>query len=132
MQLRFRPSILLVLILLVFAGGRSTANESLDLLEGAFGNTISIVNSVGDETLVWLNADQSYESRLPNGERHKGIWSVEGDLICFRITEPASQSNNVAICGPLIANKGPGDQWESMVSDGSVVTISIKEGVVGK
>lgn len=111
---------------------RTFADDSLALVEGAFGNTISIVNSIGEETLVWLKEDKTYESKLPNGVWHKGIWSVEGDLICFKITNPPSDSQTVPICGPLIANRQPGDQWESMVSDGSIVTVTIKEGIVGK
>ncbi len=127
-----RQSLLVTILALclAFPTGRVFAEEPLALLEGAFGNTISIVNALGDETLVWLKRDQTYESKLPNGARHKGIWSVEGDLICFKITDPPSEANKVPICGPLIANRKPGDQWESMVSDGSIVTISIKEGVV--
>lgn len=108
------------------------AHSASEIVEGAFGNTISIVNSVGEETLVWLNRNHSYESKLPNGEKHQGIWTIDDDLICFKITKPESQANADPICGPLIANRKPGDQWESMVSDGSIVTITLKKGIVGK
>ncbi len=116
-------------VLLSYAVQSASENE---LVGGAFGNTISIVNASGQETLVWLNEDGTYESKLPDGRSHKGVWSLEGDLICFKVTEPKKAAEGPPICGSLIANRQPGDQWESMVADGSVVTVTLRKGIVGK
>ena len=126
-----------ILIILFFLGGVSvfsvanTASKQ-ELVGGAFGNTISIVNASGQETLVWLSEDGSYESKLPDGRAHKGVWSLKEDQICFKVTEPPEAAGGPPICGSLIANRQPGDQWESMVADGSVVSVTLKKGIVGK
>ena len=125
----WRLVVLAIGILLSFAV--QSASES-ELVGGAFGNTISIVNASGQETLVWLNEDGTYESKLPDGRSHKGIWSLEGDLICFKVTEPKRDAGGPPICGSLITNRQPGDQWESVVGDGSVVTVTLRKGIVGK
>ena len=125
-------SCLTALFVSVFFATALYAASEQELVGGAFGNTISIVNASGEETLVWLHEDGSYESKLPDGRSHKGVWSLEGDLICFKVTEPKEDAGRPPVCGSLITNRKPGDQWESMVADGSVVTVTLRKGIVGK
>ena len=123
---------LAVIFLSIFFSAAAHAASEQELVGGAFGNTISIVNASGQETLVWLNEDGTYESKLPDGRSHTGVWSLDGDLICFRVTEPKADAGGPPVCGSLIANRQPGDQWESMVGDGAVVTVTLRKGIVGK
>jgi hypothetical protein len=99
---------------------------------GAFGNTISVTNATGEETLVWMSSDQSYQSQLPNGDRRTGTWSIQEDRVCFQVVEPAADADNAPTCGGLVMERKPGDSWTSTAADGSVVAVEIISGVSGQ
>ena len=109
------------ILMIAIAGSVFCASAALadDPMAGAYGNTITVTNPKGETTKIVISEDKSYQTTLPDGNVHKGIWALNPDQtqICFTQQEPALPSDAQPACGVVRPGKKAGDQWEEGEGD---------------
>ena len=111
-----------VLVASVAFAGAAFANPN----ESLFGNTVVITSSAG-VTKAMVNADNTYETVLPDGSTVKGTWAIDGANTCYTQTEPAPAADAKPFCSPSEA-RAVGDAWDATGPDGSPVKFELVAG----
>lgn len=81
---------------------------------GVYGNTINATYTDGRTAKVYVEADQTYSIKLPDGTVLKGTWADTGGQSCFTLTGP----DPTPVCFPLKEYK-VGDTFSGTDSTGS-------------
>jgi hypothetical protein len=91
-------------------------------LAEAFGNTISLVNSGGQEVRYHFNADHTYVLIGPDGASVTGAWTLSDGQLCV------TPQGGAPACGPYTEGRQVGDTWRQAGPDGSEVTVTLAAG----
>ena len=105
-----------------FAGAAFAASP----IESLFGNTV-VITSTSGVTKAMVNADNTYETLMPDGKSVKGTWAADGDNTCYTQTEPAPGADYKPFCTANVA-RAVGDTWESKGPDGTDVKFALVAG----
>jgi len=119
-------------IALAFAAAVLTASGALagDLFATAYGNTITQTLPNGSKTMIYVNADKSWE-------QHTGSHVVKGIYMwrdathaCFTVTDPAPKNPAQATnCSEITQGHKVGDTWTETMGDGQAkMTLAITAG----
>jgi hypothetical protein len=108
----------------------TSAAFAQDVMSGVYGNTVTVTNAKGETTKLILSEDKSYQATLPDGNVHKGTWTVNAASteICFTQSEPVPAPEQKPTCGAVLPGKKAGDTWEEGEGDAKRV-IAIVPGV---
>ncbi len=108
----------------------STIAAQADPLAVGYGNTVTVTGPDGTKTVIYVNADQTWEQHMANGMVMKGTF-VEKDAnnVCFTQTDPAPASPDKATnCNAISGDHKVGDTWTEKTPDGKTVTWAISPG----
>jgi len=101
-----------------------------DPFAAAYGNTVTQVWPDGNEVIVYVNADHTWEQHTAHGVV-KGTYAWKDDThACFTVTEPVPQNASQATSCNAFRDEhhAVGDTWTETLKDGRTLTISITKG----
>ena len=99
------------------------ASASADTLGVLMKNTLTITDTQGGVTSIWLAEDGRGSQTDPTGMGASGFWTMEEQRLCW------TARGKSRMCVPLEADKDVGDRWEVKGPTGQVVaTLAILEG----
>lgn len=105
----------------VFALGAGAAFA--DTMQNAFGNTVVVTNASGSSTQYYFNEDGTFTGLAAGGMGMRGRSATEGEQLC--LIPPSGQAPT---CLQVEADKNVGDTWTQTGSDGSEITVTLREG----
>ncbi len=106
----------------------STAAQA-DPFAAGYGNTVTQTTADGKKTIIYVNADKTWEQHMSDGMVMKGTYAWKDDThACFTQTDPAPADPAKATnCNEIKDTHQVGDTWtEPMGKD--TVTMSITAG----
>lgn len=101
-----------------------------DQFAGIYGNTVNITRPDGSKVVVYVNADKTWEQRLPDGSVMRGTFAWKDDThVCFTVTDPKpAKPEDSQSCDEVTGNHKAGDTWTEKNDKNEVTTISIVAG----
>lgn len=96
----------------------------------AYGNTVTQTMPDGGKTVIYVNADKSWERHEANGTVLKGtyMWQ-DATHACFTQTDPAPADKAKATgCNEIKGEHKLGDTWTEPMGNGQNITMSITAG----
>lgn len=119
--------ILLGAAALVLSAGMAHAE---DLFAIAYGNTVTQTAPDGTKRITYVNADKTWEQKMPDGTVLKGTYAwKDASNVCFTLTDPAPKDPAQATnCNKIEGNHKLGDTWTEKGEDGQDYTMSITAG----
>ncbi|MBI1261238.1 MAG: hypothetical protein GC184_05905 [Rhizobiales bacterium] len=112
--------ILMSLVGSVLLAGAAMAMD--DPFANYYDNTVAITGGGGEDHVIHINKDGTYESIAPNGTI-KGVWKLKEADACFTQTDPAADT----YCVPATSHE-VGESWELHLADGVVETATLQAG----
>jgi len=108
----------------------STLAAQADPLAVGYGNTVTVTGPDGGKTIIYVNADQTWEQHLANGTVLKGTFTEkDANNVCFTVTDPPPASPDKATnCNAITGDHKVGDTWTEKTPDGKSVTWAISAG----
>ena len=96
----------------------------------AYGNTVTQTTPDGKKTVIYVNADKTWEQHMSDGKVVKGTYAWKDDThACFTQTDPAPQDPAHATgCNEIKGDHKVGDTWTEDMGNGKSVTMSITAG----
>ncbi len=95
-----------------------------DSMTALYGNTMSVTYPDGATVLLYVNEDQTYSGKLPDGSEISGVWQLIGTELCFTRQQPAPQA---PACDQF-DGKQVGDTWQGTGLNDLTVTLTLLEG----
>jgi hypothetical protein len=102
-----------------------------DPFAAAYGNTVTQATPDGKKTIIYVNADKTWERHMSDGMVLKGTYSwQDATHACFTLTDPApSDPAHATSCSEIKDEHKLGDTWTETMADGkTVLTMSITAG----
>jgi len=96
-------------------------------MSSVFGNTIQITAANGAVVKLYMDANGSYDQKLPNGVETRGTWTDADGKTCFTQTSPAPPAGTPANCVPSSSHK-VGETWTSTDGTGATSSVTIVAG----
>ena len=109
----------------------TTASASAaDLFAVAYGNTVTQTMPDGSKTIIYVNADKTWEQHRADGTVMKGTYAWQDDShACFTMTDPAPKDPAKATnCNEIKGDHKVGDTWTEPLPNGQNITMSITAG----
>ncbi|HTT97812.1 MAG TPA: hypothetical protein VMF58_07155 [Rhizomicrobium sp.] len=97
----------------------------------AYGNTVTQTLPDGSKTIIYVNADKTWEQHRSNGLVVKGTYSWQDDThVCFTVTDPApADASKATNCNEIKGDHKVGDTWTEPMPDGKgQITMAITAG----
>lgn len=105
----------------------TTVAASADPFAAMYGNTLHQTRD-GKETLIYVNADHTWEMRQPDGKTMRGTYSWKDDKhFCVVVTDPKPEKPEDD-CNDETTEHKVGDTWTEDDGKGHVTTYSITAG----
>lgn len=105
----------------------SSANA--DPFAAAYGNTVTQTMPDGSKTVIYVNADKTWERHAPDGKIYKGTYAWQDDVhACFTQTDPAPSEKDATNCNAFKTEHKVGDTWTEPMGKGQSITMSITAG----
>ena len=106
----------------------ATVALAADALEGYYGNTVTITYPDGMVVKGYLNADKTWERKLPDGKSVKGTYEAKPDgMVCFTQTEPPPAADAKPNCTKIDPHK-VGDSWSVKDDKGAETKFTMSAG----
>ncbi len=108
----------------------SAAGAQADPFAVAYGNTVTQTAPDGSKTVIYVNADKSWERHTASGKVVKGTYMWKDDThACFTQTDPAPDDASKATgCSEIKGDHKVGDTWTESVGNGQTITMAITAG----
>jgi hypothetical protein len=106
-----------------------TAVHAADQFAGLYGNTVNVTEPNGSKSIVYVNADKTWERRMADGKVLRGTFEWKDEThVCFTLTDPKPEKPEP--CDPYEINGDhkPGDTWVETDDKGNQTTISVTAG----
>lgn len=106
----------------------TTIAAAADPFASFYGNTLHQTRD-GKETLIFVNADKTWEMRGPDGKSMRGTYTWKDDKhFCIVVTDPKPEKPQGDDCeNELTGDHKVGDTWTE-TENGKVTTYSITAG----
>lgn len=101
--------------------GPGMAQDSMSTI---YGNTLSVTYPDGATVLLFVNGDQTYSGKLPDGSEISGVWELTGTELCFTRQLPTPEA---PACDEF-DNKQVDDTWQGTGLNDLPVTLTLLEG----
>jgi hypothetical protein len=101
--------------------------------DGAYGNTVTQTNPDGSKTVIFVNADGTWQQTTA-GKTVKGTYTwKDATHACFTATDPAPTPEQAKAMGDGCQDFGgpahkAGDTWTEKTPDGKSISVSITAG----
>ncbi|HEX4861910.1 MAG TPA: hypothetical protein VFV07_11775 [Rhizomicrobium sp.] len=108
----------------------SAASANADPFAVAYGNTVTQTMPDGMKTVIYVNADKTWERHAADGKVYKGTYTWQDEThACFTLTDPApSDPKNATNCSEIKGDHKVGDTWTEPVGNGQNITMTITAG----
>jgi hypothetical protein len=109
----------------------SAAAAQADPFAVAYGNTVTQTLPDGSRTMIYVNADKTWERHAADGKVYKGTYTWQDDThACFTLTDPKpTDAKGATNCNEIKGDHKVGDTWTEPMGDGkSNITMSITAG----
>jgi len=108
----------------------SAAAANADPFAVAYGNTVTQTMPDGGKTIIYVNADKTWERHTADGKVYKGTYAwQDGTHACFTLTDPApSDPKNATNCNEIKGDHKVGDTWTEPMGNGQNLTMTITAG----
>jgi hypothetical protein len=107
----------------------SAAAANADPFAVAYGNTVTQTLPNGAKTIIYVNADKTWERHTPDGKVIKGTYTwQDGTHACFTQTDPAPSEKDATNCNEYKTEHKVGDTWTEPMGGGQNITMSITAG----
>lgn len=105
--------------------GAAHADEPMDRLAPALGNTIVSTHPDGRKARLWLKRDGRYVAESRAGKRSGGAWKLKGEKLCLHQSKPFPIP--ISYCKPVPAET-LSRPWRDKAVTGEMVTNEIIPG----
>ena len=101
-----------------------------DPFAAAYGNTVTNTGPDGKKTIIYVNADKTWEQHRADGTVMKGTYTWQDDThACFTLVDPAPKDSSKATnCNEIKGDHKVGDIWTEQDPKGQTYTMSITAG----
>ncbi|MBI3678400.1 MAG: hypothetical protein HY243_17455 [Proteobacteria bacterium] len=101
-----------------------------DQFAAVYGNTVTNTGPDGKKTVIYVNADKTWEQHRPDGTVLKGTFTWKDDThACFTQTDPApADPSKAGGCDEIKGDHKVGDTWTDKDDKGQTWTMSITAG----
>lgn len=108
----------------------SVGTASADQFAAAYGNTVTNTGPDGKKTVIYVNADKTWEQHRSDGSVMKGTYAWKDDThACFTLIDPAPKDPSQATnCDEITGDHKVGETWTDKGEDGQTYTMSITAG----
>jgi hypothetical protein len=108
----------------------SVGAAQADPFATAYGNTVTNTGPDGKKTVIYVNADKTWEQHRSDGTVMKGTYTWQDDThACFTLVDPAPKDPSKATnCDEIKGDHKVGDTWTETDPQGQTYTMSITAG----
>jgi hypothetical protein len=108
----------------------SAAGAQADPFAVAYGNTVTQTAPDGSKTVIYVNADKTWERHAADGKVAKGTYTWKDDThACFTTTDPTPDPSKATNCSEIKGDHKVGDTWTETMPDGKTsITMAITAG----
>jgi len=108
----------------------SAAGAQADPFAVAYGNTVTQTAPDGSKTVIYVNADKTWEQHAASGKVAKGTYMWKDDThACFTQVDPTPPDPSKATnCSEIKDDHKVGDTWTEPMGNGQTITMAITAG----
>ena len=108
----------------------SAAAAQADPFAVAYGNTVTQTTPDGNKTVIYVNADKTWERHAADGRIVKGTYAWKDEThACFTQLDPApADASKATGCSEIKGDHKVGDTWTEPMGNGQNITMAITAG----